>query len=227
MRHILIIGGSKGIGKATLNFLISSHKVTNFSRTAPALTHANLTHHCLDVLEDQFPSLDTVDGIIYCPGSINLKPMNRLSMEDFKSDFDINVLGAVRVIQHYLPQLKQSSSPSVVLFSTVAVKLGMPFHASIAVAKAGVEGLTKTLAAEFAPLIRVNAIAPTVTNTDLAAGILRNERIIESINERHPLKHFLNPDDAAHLAVYLLGEQSRSMTGQVIQLDSGIVSVKL
>jgi 3-oxoacyl-[acyl-carrier protein] reductase len=227
MRHILIIGGSKGIGKATLNLLISSHKVTNFSRTAPALTHANLTHHGLDVLEDQFPNLDTVDGIIYCPGSINLKPMNRLSMEDFKSDFDINVLGAVRVIQHYLPQLKQSSNPSVVLFSTVAVKLGMPFHASIAVAKAGVEGLTKTLAAEFAPLIRVNAIAPTVTNTDLAAGILRNDRIIDSINERHPLKHFLNPDDAAHLAVYLLGEQSRSMTGQVIQLDSGIVSVKL
>ncbi len=227
MKHILIIGGSKGIGHATLKLLISSHKVTNFSRTAPELSHVNLSHHSLDVLEAEFPSLETVDGIIYCPGSINLKPMNRFSIEDFKSDFDINVIGAVRVIQHYLPQLKQSSSPSIVLFSTVAVKLGMPFHASIAVAKAGIEGLTKTLAAEFSPHIRVNAISPTVTNTELAAGILRNERIIESINERHPLKHFLNPEDVAHLAVYLLGDQSRSMTGQIIQLDSGIVSVKL
>ncbi len=227
MKHILIIGGSKGIGLETLKLLISTHKVTNFSRTAPKLSHVNLSHHSLDVLDTEFPSLETVDGLLYCPGSINLKPMNRLSVEDFKSDFDINVIGAVRVIQHYLPQLKQSSSPSIVMFSTVAVKLGMPFHASIAVAKAGIEGLTKTLAAEFAPHIRVNAIAPTVTNTDLAAGILRNDRIIESINERHPLKHFLNPEDVAQLAVYLLGDQSRSMTGQIIQLDCGIVSVKL
>ncbi len=227
MRHILIIGGSKGIGKATLDLLIENNKVTNLSRTAPDVTHPNLTHHSVDVLDGELPVLETIDGIMYCPGSINLKPMNRLSIEDFKTDFDINVIGAVRTIQHYLPQLKQGVSPSVVLFSTVAVKLGMPFHASIAVSKAGVEGLTKTLAAEFAPHIRVNAIAPTVTQTDLAAGILRNERIIESINERHPLKHFLSPEDAAHLAVYLLGEQSRSMTGQVIQLDSGIVSVKL
>ena len=219
MRHILIIGGSKGIGKATLNLMISSHKVTNFSRTAPAFTHANLTHHGLDVLEDQFPSLDTVDGIIYCPGSINLKPMNRLSMEDFKSDFDINVLGAVRVIQHYLPQLKQSSSPSVVLFSTVAVKLGMPFHASIAVAKAGVEGLTKTLAAEFAPLIRVNAIAPgAILWPDSNQEMDENYR--KSVVSQTLLKQMGCPEDICSAVEYLLLHASY-VTGQTITVDGG------
>ncbi len=227
MRHLLIIGGSKGIGQATLKMLIDHCKITNFSRSAPEFDHPNLTHYSVDILNDSLPELESLDGLVYCPGSINLKPINRLTIDDFKSDFDINVLGAVKVIQQYLPLLKKGNSPSLVLFSTVAVKLGMPFHASVAVSKAGVEGLTKSLAAELAPTIRINAIAPTVTKTGLASGILRNDRIIESINDRHPLKRFLDPEDAAHLAVYLLGEKSRYVTGQVIQLDSGIVSVKL
>lgn len=227
MRTILIIGGSKGIGKAVINELIDTHKVINYSRTTPALSHPNLHHHTLDVLQDSLPELETVDGIVYCPGSINLKPISNLTEQDFKKDFDINVLGAVRVIQKYLKVLKAGKGPSIVMFSTVAVKLGMPFHASTAVSKAGIEGLVKTLGAEFAPTIRVNAIAPTITETGLADKILRNDVIKEKIRERHPLKTYLQPKDVAEMVDFLISEKSKTISGQVIKLDCGIVSFKI
>lgn len=227
MKKIVIVGGSKGIGKALVNILLDEHQVINLSRTEPQISHVNLTHHELDVLTDELPQIDEIDALIYCPGSINLKPISRLKPEDFKADFEINVLGAVRVVQQYLDALKRSSSPSILMFSTVAVKLGMPFHSSIAVAKAGVEGLVKSLAAELAPTIRVNAIAPTVTDTDLASKLLRNGRMKENITERHPLKKYLDPKEVASMANFLLSENAASLTGQVFQLDCGIVSLKL
>ena len=150
-----------------------------------------------------------------------------MSIEDFKADFEINVLGAVKAIQKYLPILKQSENPSIVLFSTVASKLGMPYHASIATAKSGVEGLVKSLGAELAPMVRVNAIAPTVTNTDLAARLLRNDKMIENITERHPLKKFLDPQEVAEMAAFLLSEKTASISGQVFEMDCGIVSFKI
>ena len=165
--------------------------------------------------------------MVYCPGSINLKPINRLSIDDFKNDFEINVLGAVKAIQHFLPLLKNSSSSSILLFSTVAVKLGMPFHASIAAAKAGVEGLVKSLGAELAPYIRVNAIAPTVTDTNLASKLLRNDKMIQNITDRHPLKKFLSPDEVAEMAQFLLSDNAASISGQIFEMDCGIVSFKI
>ena len=178
--------------------------------------------------ENKFPKeIEQADGLIYCPGSINLKPFKRLSLEDFKTDFEINVIGAVKAIQTYTPALSKSDFSSIVLFSTVATALGMPFHASVATAKSAVEGLTKSVAADLAPNIRVNAIAPTITQTDLAAKLLRNERMIENTIQRHPLKKFLAPSEVATMAAYLISDNSKSISGQVFKLDCGIVSLKI
>ena len=227
MKKIIIIGGSKGIGKAITESLLTTHQVINISRSTPEVQHENLTHYTCDVLVDELPEIDQADGLIYCPGSINLKPINRLSIDDFKTDFEINVIGAVKSIQAYTKTLSQSDSASIVLFSTVATKLGMPFHASVATAKSAVEGLTKSVAADLAPKIRVNAIAPTITDTELAAKFLRNERMIESTIQRHPLKKYLEPSEVAAMANYLLSDVSKSISGQIFNLDCGIVSLKL
>ncbi|WP_055446118.1 SDR family NAD(P)-dependent oxidoreductase [Lacinutrix mariniflava] len=227
MKNIVIIGGSKGIGNAIVNTLVGNNKVINISRTEPEIKHENLTHYSCNVLSDDLPELEAIDTLIYCPGSINLKPISRLKLENFREDFEINVIGAVKVIQKYLPLLKHGNAPSILLFSTVAAKLGMPYHASVAAAKSAVEGLTKSLGAELAPTIRVNAIAPTVTNTDLAAKLLRNEKMIENITERHPLKKFLNPEEVANMAAFLTSEKAASISGQVFQMDCGIVSFKI
>ena len=227
MKTVVLVGGSKGIGNAIANSLLETHYIVNISRSSPESKHQNLTHFSCNILTDNLPELDIVDTLIYCPGSINLKPISRLSLEDFREDFEINVLGAVKAIQKYLPKLKAAQQPSILLFSTVAAKLGMPFHASIATAKSGVEGLVKSLAAELAPTIRINAIAPTVTDTELAAKLLRNEKMIENIKERHPLKKFLNPEEVAEMAGFLISDKASSLTGQIFEMDCGIVSVKI
>ncbi|WNH09756.1 SDR family NAD(P)-dependent oxidoreductase [Thalassobellus suaedae] len=227
MKTIIVVGGSKGIGNAILKKLLNYSKVINISRTLPGFNHANLTHFSCDITQDNLPDIEAADALIYCPGSINLKPITRLSIDDFKNDFEINVLGAVKAIQKYLSILKQGNHPAILLFSTVATQLGMPFHASIATAKSGVEGLVKSLGAELAPTIRINAIAPTVTNTDLASKLLRNDKMIENITERHPLKKFLNPEEVADMAEFLISEKSTSLSGQIFKMDCGIVSFKI
>lgn len=227
MRKIVIIGGSKGIGKAIVENLVKDNLVFNISRTKPENPNTNLTHFTADILSDELPDIDNIDSLIYCPGSINLKPVSRLKLEEFRNDFEINVIGAVKAIQKYLPKLKEGNNPSIVLFSTVASKLGMPFHASVAAAKSAVEGLAKSLGAELAPSIRVNAIAPTVTNTDLASKLLRNDRMIENITERHPLKKFLEPQEVADMATFLISDKAKSISGQIFELDCGIVSFKI
>jgi len=227
MKKVLIIGGSKGIGKAIINEMNSSYEIINISRTEPVNLKTNIVHYSCVVLNDDLPELDSLDALVYCPGSINLKPVNRLSQTDFENDFEINVLGAVRVIQKYLKVLKAGTDPSVVLFSTVAVKMGMPFHASIAVAKAGVEALVKSLGAELAAQVRFNAIAPTITETGLADKLLRNDMVKEKMRERHPMKNYLQPEDVAAMAEFLVSEKSKRMSGQIIEMDCGIVSFKL
>ena len=180
MKTILVVGGSKGIGNAIVTSLQETHKVINFSRSEVA-SHVNVTHYSIDVLEDELPELsEDINGLVFCPGSINLKPIGRLKLNDFRSDFEINVIGAVKVIQKYINSLKNNNG-SVVLFSTVATKLGMPFHASVAASKSAVEGLTKSLAGEFATKVRFNCIAPTVTDTSLAEKLLRNDKKRENM----------------------------------------------
>jgi len=227
MKNIVIIGGSKGIGNAILLQQLQTNIVHNISRNAPDISHPNLKHYALNVLQDTLPDIEKIDVLIYCPGSINLKPIGSLSIDDFRNDFEINVIGAVKTIQKYLPVLKKGINPSIVLFSTVAAKLGMPFHASIATAKAGIEGLVKSLGAELASVVRINAIAPTITETTLAAGILRNDRMKENMMERHPMKNYLKPEEVASMANYLISEDAKSISGQVFEMDYGIVSFKI
>lgn len=227
MKNIVIIGGSKGIGNAILKLAIENNKVINISRNLPEMSHPNLTNFQLDVLNSELPDIEHVDVLIYCPGSINLKPIMSLGIDDFRNDFEINVIGAVKAIQKYLPTLKKGSNPSIILFSTVAAKLGMPFHASIATAKSGVEGLVKSLGAELAPTVRVNAIAPTITETSLSSAILRNDRMKENMIERHPMKGYLAPEEVAGMAEFLMSDNAKSISGQVFEMDYGIVSFKL
>ncbi len=227
MKNIVIIGGSKGIGNAILKQVIENNKVFNVSRNLPEISHPNLINHQLDVLSSELPDIENVDVLIYCPGSINLKPITSLGIDDFRNDFEINVIGAVKSIQKYLPKLKKGTNPSIILFSTVATKLGMPFHASIATAKSGVEGLVKSLGAELAPSIRINAIAPTITETSLSAAILRNDRMKENMIERHPMKGYLSPEEVAGMANFLISDSAKSISGQVFEMDYGIVSFKL
>ena len=227
MKTIAIIGGSSGIGKSLVNIEKDRNKVVMIQRNASGIISDNVTEYLVDVLNEELPDLESLDTLVYCPGSINLKPFSRLTEEDFKNDHEINVLGAIRVLQKYLPLLKKGTSPSVLLFSTVAVKMGMPFHASISAAKGAVEGLMKSLAAEYAPKIRFNAIAPTLTNTRLAEKILRNDKLKDLSADRHPLKRYLEPDEVAEMASFIISDKGSALSGQIIEMDCGIVNLKI
>lgn len=226
MKTILVIGGSRGIGAEIVKDLLEDHRVINLSRTSPELVHENLTSYATDIRTGELPPAERLDGLVYCPGTINLKPFSRLSPKDFLEDFEVNVLCAVRALQQYEGALKAGDHASVVLFSTVATKVGMPFHASIAAAKSGVEGLVRSLAAEWAPGVRVNAIAPSIADTPLAQRILRSDSSRESIKERHPLKRILHPKEVAGLCVFLLSNRALSITGQVLNMDNGILGLR-
>jgi len=226
MRNILIIGGTKGIGKAIVDLLVNENNVICMSRNSTEFSHNNYSHITFDSIDDEFPDFEKVDTLIYCPGSINLKPISSLSVEDFRKDFEINVIGAVKAIKKYIPLLKKGLNPSILLFSSVATKLGMPYHASVSASKSAIDGIVKTLGAELAPKIRINAIAPTLTKTELASKILRNDKVVENMIERHPLKKILSPEEVAKMSEFLISENASSISGQIINMDAGIVSFK-
>lgn len=226
-RHHLLIGGSHGIGRDLAARLeADGHRVTILSRTAPDGLQA--THHTVDVTTDDLPDIEgPIHGLTYLPGSINLKPFSSLRSKDFDADWQVNVQGAVKVLQAYQKQLKQAGDASVVCFSTVAVHQGMPFHASIAASKGALEGLVRSLAAEWAPTVRVNAVAPSLTDTPLAEKLLRNDKQRDAAEDRHPLKRIGSPADIAEAAHYLLSDRSGWMTGQVLHVDGGMSRVRI
>lgn len=232
MANYLVIGGNSGIGLETVKKLSATNTVYVLAKSIGNVQNMPNVHaQTFDVTEQELPLgflPDSLEGLVYAPGSINLKPFARIKKEDFLADWEINFYGAVKSIQAVLPHLKKSeSASSIVLFSTVAVQTGLGFHASIAAAKGAVEGLTKSLAAEFAPKIRVNAVAPSLTNTQLAQGLLNTENKVEASKQRHPLKIYGEPQDVASLVSYLVSPEARFITGQIIQVDGGLSSLKV
>ena len=232
-KTIICIGGTMGIGKEVISKLLErENKVHLYSRSVPEESIANsslLSHVPYDVNGD-FPIEtlpESIDGYIYFPGSINLRPFERLSIDDFTNDLNINYLNNVKVLQKVMPKLKKSTNDaSVVFFSTVAVKTGMPFHASIAGAKGALEGLTTSLASEYAPKVRVNCISPSLTDTPLASKITANEKMLEASASKHPLKRIGTTEDLANIAVFLLGSESSWITGQNIGCDGGMSTLR-
>tara|TARA_R100000935_G_scaffold58415_2_gene95443 strand:+ start:132250 stop:132942 length:693 start_codon:yes stop_codon:yes gene_type:complete len=229
MKNILLIGGSYGIGLEIAKQLSEHHNIIVASRTKENLP-SNIKHITFDVSKDAITEVelpDTLDGLVYCPGSINLKPFKMLSSEAFQKDMDINFMALVTTVHGLLPKLKNAEQASLVFFSTVAVKIGMPFHTSIAAAKGALEGFAKALAAEYAPNFRVNVIAPSLTDTQLAEKLLNNEDKKEKMGNRHPLKRVGNTKDIANLATFLLSEKSSWMTGQILGVDGGMSSLNI
>ncbi|MFN4080137.1 MAG: SDR family NAD(P)-dependent oxidoreductase [Saprospiraceae bacterium] len=228
-KNIAIVGASSGIGLALAQRLQDAGaNLWTYSRRRPQGLAPQIFWAETDVLTPEFelPELpDQLHGIAYCPGSINLKPFGRISRTDLQREMEINFLGAFRVLQLAFPKLKAAQG-AVVLFSTVAVQTGMPFHSSIAACKGAVEGLTRALAAEWAPTVRVNAIAPSLTDTPLAAALLSNDEKRQNAAARHPLKIVGTPEQLASLAAYLLSEHAAFVTGQIIHADGGIGSLK-
>jgi len=217
MKHFLLVGASSAIAQETKQQLLNlGHNVTQLSRNS-AFSDGLVSEEYIGVL----PALsEKFDGLVYFPGTINLKPFRSLKIEDFKTDYNIHFLGAVNVLKTYHSQLNEGAS--VVLISSVAASTGMPFHASVASVKAAIEGLARSLAAEWAPKIRVNVIAPSLTLTPMAERFTNSQEKYDSSAQRHPLKRLGQPSDIAGAVTFLLSANSEWITGNTINVDGGI-----
>ena len=225
MKNILLIGGSYGIGASLTKIIANDNNVIVASRTKPQDEINNVKYLSFDALNDEIDQNELpeiIDGFVYFPGSINLRPFKGLSIDSFKQDLEINVLSLIKVLKSILPKLSLSNNSSLVFLSTVAVSQGMPFHSSVATAKGAIEGLAKSLAAEYAPKMRVNVIAPSIVDTPLANRFLNNEIKIQKSAEKHPLNRVGNKEDIAEIIKFLLSDKSSWMTAQILSVDGGL-----
>ena len=216
----LLIGSNSDIA----NELVQINENQDFIEltSSPSASH----QHKIDLLDvSTYPSIDKeLSGFVYFPGSINLRPFSNLKEADYENDYNINVLGLLKTLKHYHKQF--SNKASVVMISSVAAQVGMPFHSSISMCKSAIEGLTRSLAAEWSPKIRVNCVAPSIVDTKLSSRLLRTEKQVDQINERHPLKRHGKVSDIAETIAFLLSEKSSWMTGQVLKVDGGMSTLK-
>lgn len=227
-KNILLIGGSYGIGKALAEKLHKEHNLFIASRTSDGLEGIQATHLPFDASSDTLglSSLpEELHGFVYCPGSINLKPFKMMGVDTFVADMQLNFFNMVQIVKEIMPRMVEGSS--MVFFSTVAVGTGMPFHTSVAAAKGAIEGFSKSLAAEYAPKVRCNVVAPSLVDTPLASRLLSNERKQEMMAARHPLKRVGKADDIAAAAAFLLSEESSWMTGQILGVDGGLSTLNV
>lgn len=232
MATYFIVGGSSGIGRQLVNQLSESNHTVYATYCKNEITRAtdNLFYSYLNVLDENnnFDFLpETIDGLVYCPGSINLRPFERIKPVDFLSDFNLQVVGAIKIIQALLPRMKKSTNASIVVLSTVAVQTGFSFHSQVSASKGALEGMTKALAAEFAPSIRVNCIAPSLTDTPLSASMLNSDQKKQANAQRHPLKRIGTTEDIAQLTEFLISEKSSWITGQIIHVDGGMSTLRV
>lgn len=232
MRNIVIIGASSGIGLALAKQQSTAGNAVygTFNKSHQDLSNEFTSYTQLDVLQENWNlsfAPDVVDGLVYCPGSVTLKPFARCKPSDFIDDYQLQVVGAVKAIHALLPALKKSSNASIVLFSTIAVQTGFNFHSLVSSSKGAIEGLTKALAAEFAPKIRVNCIAPSITDTPLAATLLNSEDKRQTNAQRHPLKKIGSAEEVASAATFLLSQNSSWTTGQIFHIDGGMSTLRV
>jgi len=232
MKTYIVIGASSGIGKEiTRQLVASNHRVIGTYYNDPVeSSQPGLEYHYLNVMDEELNLdflPDSIDGLVYCPGSIKLRPFSRIKPKQFVEDYELQVLGGVKVLQGALSSLKANTGSSVVMFSTIAVQNGFNFHSQVAASKGAVEGLIRSLAAEWAPNIRVNGIAPSITNTPLAESLLSTDQKKQANAEKHPLKRTGTPEDIANMATFLLTEKSSWITGQIMHVDGGMSSLKV
>ena len=218
---ILLIGASSDIACHLYETYKSDYDFIRFSSNDEFSDVSNFNLQDPDTYID----IENISGIVYFPGTIVLKPFKQLGLEDFKNDYDINVLGLLKILKYYQSSLIDGSS--LVFISTVAAKLGMPFHSSISMCKASLEALAISLAAEWAPKVRVNCVAPSLVNTKLAKRFFRNDKQKEIMSERHPLKKTGKSEDISHTIEFLLSNKSNWVSGQVFNIDGGMSSLKI
>lgn len=228
MKNILLIGGSHGIGLSMAKELAQNNNVFIASRTSESIESLNITHISFDATKDDLDTTalpEEIHGFAYCPGSINLKPFKMMSLETFQEDMQLNFFSLVKVVKAIIPKMTEGAS--MVFFSTVAVSMGMPFHTSVSASKGAIEGFAKAMAAEYAPKIRVNVVAPSLVDTTLAKRLLSNDRKREMMSQRHPLKRIGESEDIANIAVFLLSEKSTWITGQIVGVDGGMSTLNI
>jgi NAD(P)-dependent dehydrogenase (short-subunit alcohol dehydrogenase family) len=227
MKTTLLIGSGSDIAKEIFTTLkAKGERVITIARTE--VDYPSDQHYVVDwSASDALPTIEgEIHSLIYFPGSITLKPFRSIKPADFQADFEINVLNAIRSVQAYLPNLKLANQASILFFSSVAVKQGMSFHATIGVNKGAIEGLTRALAAEFAPAIRVNCIALSLTDTKLAGKLTSTPEKIDAIAQKHPMKRIGNVQDVANYAAFVTSDQATWITGQILHLDGGMSTLK-
>tara|TARA_Y100000385_G_scaffold267211_1_gene303123 strand:+ start:5487 stop:6179 length:693 start_codon:yes stop_codon:yes gene_type:complete len=228
MKNILLIGGSTGIGYELSQKLKQDYNVFISTRDQDKFNDQNIITQELN-LDQEFETdwlPEQIDGFVYLPGTINLRPFKGLKPSVFLEDFNINVMGCVKILQKVLSRIQAAENPSIVMFSTVAVKIGMPFHSSVSSSKGAIEGLTRSLAAEFAPNIRVNSIAPSILETPMSEKFLNSEAKLDNAKNRHPLKEIGSAKEISEIVKFLLEDNSKWMTGQIISVDGGMSSLR-
>ena len=213
MKKILIVGSSSDISNTlqkdnNYNFINLTSKETDF-----------------DILEPStFPKLENLDGLVYFPGTVNLRPFSNYRERDFQKDYEVNVLGLINVLKNY--QLALNQNASIVTISSIAADFGMPFHASISMCKASVEALTRSLAAEWAPKVRLNCIAPSLVETKMTERLTNSDSKKEAIKNKHPLKKIGETSDIANMISFLLSDKAKWITGQTIRIDGGLSTIR-